>query len=296
VKITILQHKIKNEAIVKIGILRVSELLKSIGISIEISFKNVDFPLATIPLNTDVVQSGYGVNYLPILNAVNGTENIACLIYNADGIIPKPTNPVSFHIKKGNTIPMEIPEFWYSGNSEVLAEFILHELCHTESFRNGKPDYTHKKYDPMWQGQFSQKSNVEYYLFLLKQNMKPSIQPTTHTYKYFKPSTDPKMVGIKHEVMLILDELRERCGFPIIITSGLRTKEENDKLPDAVEDSAHIFGLAADIYCIDSTKRDKIFNTLKDLGIVRRGMGTTFIHLDIDKSKPQNVVWLYKKA
>lgn len=288
-KIIILQNQIKNDAVIKAGISKAVELLKNIGVSAEVSYKTTNLSLTTIPFNTDVVQNGYGVNYQPILGAISGVEDIVCLIYNADNIVPKPTNPASFHIKKGNTIPIEIPEFWYGGTDWVLTQFFLHELCHTEAFRSGKPDLTHFQYKNT---AYSQKQPTDYYLFLLKDYMKAT--QSIKTYKYFKPSTDPKMIGIKHEVMLILDELRERCGFPIIITSGLRTKEENDKLPNAVEDSAHILGLAADIYCIDSAKRDKILNTLKDLGVKRRGIGTTFIHLDIDISKPQSVVWLYK--
>lgn len=186
-----------------------------------------------------------------------------------------------------NQIEDNIDYTWKIMAHEILHAIVYKTIKEKQVFipnllDNSLPTPYYKNDDPYaTDGNFSQQLNV------LKQFYKKG-------YKYFKPNTDPKMIGIKHEVMLILDELRERCGFPIIITSGLRTKEENDKLPNAVEDSAHLLGLAADIYCIDNARRDKILNILKDLGVKRRGIGTTFIHLDIDISKPQSVVWIYK--
>lgn len=118
-----------------------------------------------------------------------------------------------------------------------------------------------------------------------------SIQYVTK-YKYFsqaevnKYKLDPKLWSL-------LDKIREDCKFPIILTSGLRTKEENDKLPNAVEDSAHINGLAADISITDSTKRYQLIDSAKKYGITRFGIGKSFIHVDIDTTKPQNVMWLY---
>ena len=111
-------------------------------------------------------------------------------------------------------------------------------------------------------------------------------------YRFFSQAEVDKY-KCKREVWEVMDKVRGDCGFPFIPTSGLRTKEENDKLSNAVEDSAHLEGLAIDISCLDSGKRDKMITVAKKYGITRIGLGKTFIHFDIDKNKPQNVMWLY---
>lgn len=116
---------------------------------------------------------------------------------------------------------------------------------------------------------------------------------TTKKYKYFNPKSDPKMVGVSDKLMEKLDLLREKCGFPIVITSGLRTAEYNSTLEDSVSNSAHLKGLAVDLLCTDSTRRDKMIKVSYELGFTRRGIGKNYIHLDIDDTKPQNVTWVY---
>ena len=114
-----------------------------------------------------------------------------------------------------------------------------------------------------------------------------------HKYKYFNPKTDPKMVGISDALMTILDAMRGECGFPFKITSGYRTPAYNATLKDSVIDSAHCLGLAVDIYCVDSGNRDAIIDSAKKYGITRIGLDHTFVHVDIDSSKPQHKTWLY---
>lgn len=98
---------------------------------------------------------------------------------------------------------------------------------------------------------------------------------------------------LKDELWKLLDDMRDYCGFPFVISSGLRTKEENDKLSKSVEDSAHLTGEAADISCPDSIKRFKMIEACNKFGVKRYGIGKNFIHIDIDKTKPQNVTWHY---
>lgn len=129
--------------------------------------------------------------------------------------------------------------------------------------------------------------------------IKVSIKVPADVYKWFKMEEKTDAQG-KHTFSeldptwrALCDKMRGECGFPWKITSGYRTKEENDVLQNSVDGSAHISRLACDIYCVDSTKRDKIVNVAKANGITRIGIGKTFVHLDIDKSKPQNVMWTY---
>lgn len=114
-------------------------------------------------------------------------------------------------------------------------------------------------------------------------------------YIYFNPKTDPKMIGIKDELMKKLDLIRGECGFPISITSGVRTKEENDALKDSASNSGHLRGWEVDIACTDSGRRDKILELSYKYGITRRGIGKDFVHLGIDPSLAQNVTWTYYK-
>lgn len=111
-------------------------------------------------------------------------------------------------------------------------------------------------------------------------------------YKYFKAS---EIVGLKPELVLLLDKMREQCGFPFKINSGFRSIAKNASLSDAVSDSAHLSGEAVDISITDSIKRNIFIEVLKLNGIVRYGIAGTFIHIDISKTLPQNVCWVYNK-
>lgn len=112
------------------------------------------------------------------------------------------------------------------------------------------------------------------------------------TYKYFSQKEVDKF-KLKPELWTLLDKIRGECGFPLIITSGLRTEAENMALNGSVSDSAHLSGLAVDLSITDSLKRFKIDEIARKNGIKRIGIGKTFVHLDIDPTKPQPVMWHY---
>ena len=114
----------------------------------------------------------------------------------------------------------------------------------------------------------------------------------TQGYKYFNQN---EIEGLKPELVRILDDMREYCGFAFVINSGKRTQAENDKLPLSSKNSGHLRGYEADIACTDSAKRDKILEASFKFGITRRGVGKTFVHLGVDPSLPQDVTWHYYK-
>ena len=58
-------------------------------------------------------------------------------------------------------------------------------------------------------------------------------------------------------------------------------------------DSAHTRGLAADIRCNAGATRMKIVRAALALGITRIGIGSSFVHVDIDRSLPQDTIWHY---
>lgn len=119
------------------------------------------------------------------------------------------------------------------------------------------------------------------------------VKPATPKYKHFNTKSDPKMIGIKDELMKIVDTMRDECGFPFVITSGYRTPEYNATLKDSVSDSAHCTGEAIDLACTDSTRRMKMIESALKNGINRIGVSGTFLHFDISKDKPQGVIWTY---
>jgi len=76
-----------------------------------------------------------------------------------------------------------------------------------------------------------------------------------------------------------LQELRTRCGFPIVINSGYRCPEWNEKVGGA-PGSWHTQGLAVDIHCVDSVRRLAIVKHSIAIGFSDIGVAKTFVHLD----------------
>lgn len=121
---------------------------------------------------------------------------------------------------------------------------------------------------------------------------------TWNDIQYFKPvefdSPDKRGSGYGMDLVFVkkLDQVREFCGFPLIIHSGYRTAEHNAKV-GGVDSSAHELGYAADIRALASSTRCKLIEAAFLAGINRIGIGRTFVHLDADPSKPRGVIWLY---
>lgn len=107
--------------------------------------------------------------------------------------------------------------------------------------------------------------------------------------KYFKEIDDGNM---NQEFLLKLDEARELAGIPFIINSAYRTPEHNAKIGGS-PNSSHLKGLAVDISVTNSTQRFIVLKALLDVGFTRIGIADTFIHVDLDKDKSQQVIWTY---
>ena len=90
----------------------------------------------------------------------------------------------------------------------------------------------------------------------------------------------------------MLDNAREIAGVSFRITSGYRSKAHNKKV-GGVPQSSHRLGKACDIACTSSRHRFKIVNALIEAGFNRIGIADTFIHVDLDFDKTQNVIWTY---
>lgn len=119
----------------------------------------------------------------------------------------------------------------------------------------------------------------------------------TTTWKYFKPE---EVVGLDNELVAKLDQARHLAGIPFTITDGKRTAAGNTDR-NAVNNSAHLAGLAVDLACFDSTMLSKMSVALYAVGFRRVGIyfrtsggqtRPTHIHVDVDTTKAQDVTWL----
>lgn len=98
--------------------------------------------------------------------------------------------------------------------------------------------------------------------------------------------------GITTVLLTMLDDARGYADVPFHITSAYRCPSHNKNV-GGKENSAHTFGLAVDISVPNSHMRMWILFGLIMAGFTRIGIGDTFIHADIDGTKPSEVCWLY---
>ena len=78
----------------------------------------------------------------------------------------------------------------------------------------------------------------------------------------------------------------------IRITSGYRTIKHN-KSVGGVANSSHLSGIAADVQTLTSAMRMKVIKLAIQRCIPRIGIGKTFVHLDIDREKACEIIFLY---
>jgi len=97
-----------------------------------------------------------------------------------------------------------------------------------------------------------------------------------------------------------LQKVRNIIGRPIVITSGVRCEFYNASIKASMNSShipdEHGIGNAVDIACTNSKDRyelvevaQKFFNRIGISG----GSYGRFVHLDVDREKVQEVMWLY---
>ena len=116
--------------------------------------------------------------------------------------------------------------------------------------------------------------------------------------KYFKheefdsPDKPGSGLNMHEEILHMLDAVRKQFGKPIKINSGYRTETRNQKI-GGVPNSSHLKGLAADISCENSKDRFTLLGLLVKAGFKRIGVASSFIHVDIDKTKSQDLIWVY---
>lgn len=96
--------------------------------------------------------------------------------------------------------------------------------------------------------------------------------------------------AVSRELVDILEASRQKTGLPYHINAGCRCPAHNAAV-GGKPNSAHLRGLAADIACTDSHVR---YALLRDLltRFRRVEIGNTWLHVDVDGTLPQEVVFL----
>lgn len=98
--------------------------------------------------------------------------------------------------------------------------------------------------------------------------------------------------NINSKLVEMLNLTRHKCKIPFIINSAVRCSKYNLEV-GGERYSAHTLGCAVDIYAGNSLAKFLIIKNALEVGFNRIGVGRTFIHLDIDATKVQNVIWSY---
>lgn len=115
--------------------------------------------------------------------------------------------------------------------------------------------------------------------------------------KYFKEREFAcKCCGEFEESETLINKLikaREIAGVPFVINSGYRCEYHNKNV-GGVKGSSHTKGYAADIAVTSNAKRHAILTALIEAGFNRIGIYNSFIHVDVDPTKPSNTIWYGK--
>jgi zinc D-Ala-D-Ala carboxypeptidase len=113
-------------------------------------------------------------------------------------------------------------------------------------------------------------------------------------YKYFKIDEVACRCGCgktpTDDFMKKLEQLREKFGRPMRVTSGARCLDHNSRVRGS-EKSKHLDGIAADIDARGQDASD-LFDLAKEFGFWGRGIAKTFIHLDT-RPYEERTVWQY---
>lgn len=113
--------------------------------------------------------------------------------------------------------------------------------------------------------------------------------------KYFKPSETMCKCGCGMDVqpgfLKRLDELREKVGHPLRLTSAARCPAHNAKV-GGVAKSQHMQAIAADIdtLSLTSSQRYGLLKAALELGFCV-GINAAFLHIDVRSGEP--IVFTY---
>jgi len=120
--------------------------------------------------------------------------------------------------------------------------------------------------------------------------------PSIDLSKFDSPDVPGSGKCMDKQFLDMLSSLEKETGYPIFknINSGARSEAWNRKV-GGVKTSAHKIPTckAADIHAPTLEIQKKLAKGARKVGFNRIGIGKTFVHLDNDETKPQNVAWGY---
>lgn len=132
--------------------------------------------------------------------------------------------------------------------------------------------------------------------------MVPLLKWDKKRWSYFKESEfmckcGCTVNGMDEKTLDLLQELRIRCGFALMVSSGYRCPKHNDAISSTGLTGPHTTGKAADL----RVDRNKAYHLLKHamtmgfsgIGVAQKG-AVRFIHVDtIDDGLTRPTVWSY---
>ncbi len=121
--------------------------------------------------------------------------------------------------------------------------------------------------------------------------------------KYFKDEEfrckcgkcDLGIAEIKYKALSKLALARDIAGTPFHIINSIRCTNYNKAMGGRL-DSPYLDGYAFSIQALDDEKRWRIVRSAIASGFSRIGIYPSYIHLDCDPDKPQDVLWYGKEG
>lgn len=113
-----------------------------------------------------------------------------------------------------------------------------------------------------------------------------------HIDEFDSPDLPGSGAYMQDDFLRMIDAAREVAGIPFVVNSGFRTEQHNRAVGGSPS-SSHLNGWAADIRATNSTQRWIIIAACLQAGFTRIGVADTFVHIDCDPDKAENVMWLY---
>ena len=108
--------------------------------------------------------------------------------------------------------------------------------------------------------------------------------------EFDSPDETGSGINMNLEFVKLLDQGRDKTGFPWHINSGYRTEKHNKEVGGVGPE--HCDGMAADIGA-NSQEKFKIVQWAMSVGIKRIGIAKNYVHLGFSFNLPQEVIWTY---